>query len=214
MECSIGSGSGPKDRVAERRSGRRTARETAPDGSKGNAASGGDFRTAIGAAGPVGWAVLGLGITAALLMFVTEFSTILSVEVGIGDCGDLAQERRDDCVSTGGEQHSYALVLFGLLALVMAFGAGVGGSRPAAAALIVVGIAVLGIALAVDLPDTNEAGQIGENFTDAKAEPRAGFYIEILAGLLAVAAGALRLTGRYVGPTPGGRRDPGPAGIR
>ncbi len=149
-------------------------------------------------------------------MIATEFSTIFSVEVGIGDCGDLAQERRDDCVKTGGEQHSYALVLLGLLALVMAFGAGAGASRAAAGALIVVGVIVLALALLGDLPDTNEAGQIGENFTDAKAEPRIGFYLEILAGLLAVAAGALRLMGRYSEPGPGGRgrRDPGPAGIR
>ena len=202
--------------MAERRSGQRAARETAPHGSKGNAASGGDFRALIRAAGPLGWAVLALGIGAGALMIATEFSTIYSVEVGIGDCGDLARERRDDCVSTGGEQHSYALLLLAVLALVMAFGAGAGRSRAAAGALIVVGALVLALALLGDLPDTNETGQIGENFTDAKAEPRAGFYIEILAGLLALAAGTLRLMGRYSEPGPGGsgRRDPGPAGIR
>ena len=141
--------------------------------------------------------MLVLGVAAGLLMIVTEFATLFSIEVGSGglraSCEDLARpELRDDCVRTGGEQHSYALLLVALLTLLMAFGAGLGQSRPAAAALLVAGAVALGIALLGDLPDSDRTGQIGEDFTDARAEARSGLYLEMVAGALALAAGALR----------------------
>jgi hypothetical protein len=76
--------------------------------------------------------VLGLGLCAAVLMVATEFSTIQSVRVGDSTCGvfETAQQQ-DDCALTGGEQHSYALVLLGLLTAALAFGAGSPRARPA-----------------------------------------------------------------------------------
>jgi hypothetical protein len=75
----------------------------------------------------------------------------------------------------------------------MAWGAGVGGSRPAAIALAVVGVAVLAWSLLVDLPVTNETGALGRNFEGATAAAEAGLTIEIVAGALALLAGAVRL---------------------
>jgi hypothetical protein len=75
----------------------------------------------------------------------------------------------------------------------MAVGAGLGGSRPAGIALIGAGAVVLAIALIGDLPDTTETGEIGSNFASARAVKGTGFWLELVGGALAVAAGALRL---------------------
>ena len=53
----------------------------------------------------------------------------------------------DDCEQTGFERHSVALLLLGLLTFVMGSGAAFGRSRPAAVALIAIGVVVLGLAL-------------------------------------------------------------------
>jgi hypothetical protein len=156
------------------------------------------------AAAPRDLAVLALAAAAGVLMIVTEFTDVYSVDVLTATCRDLADPNlADKCVATGGEQHAYALLVMGLFVLVMAWGAGVGRSRPAAAALVVAGAAVLLIAIVVDLPDTRETGAVGINFSDAEVKARAGLWLELIAGALAVVAGALSLTGR-----PGARGSP------
>src|SRR3954469_3173749 len=103
---------------------------------------------------PVWTAVLLLGLTAAVLMVVSEFATLRSVKVLTASCSDLADPSlRGSCVTHGGEEHSYALVLMGIVAALMAWGAVLGRSRPAAVALMVIGAAVVVIALVTDVPD-------------------------------------------------------------
>jgi hypothetical protein len=81
----------------------------------------------------------------------------------------------------------------------MAVGAGLGGSRPAAIALVGAGALVLGVALIGDLPDTSSTGQVGQNFDEAEASAGPALWLEIVGGVLAVAAGGLRLwSGRRV----------------
>ena len=157
------------------------------------------FRARFGGAGAVGLLALGLGFAAALLMLLAETATLYSIEVDTATCGDLADpDLADACETTGGEQHSWALVPVALLTALMAVGAGLGGSRPAAVALAAAGLVVLGIALIGDLPDTNETGEIGSSFTSARAVKGAGLWYEIMGGALAVVAGAVRLVpGRY-----------------
>ena len=77
----------------------------------------------------------------------------------------------------------------------MALGAGPGRSRPAAFALIMLGAVVLVWALFFDLPVTDETGVIGRNFEGATASAGPGFTVEVVAGVLAVAAGAGRARG-------------------
>ena len=144
--------------------------------------------------GPV---VLLLGVAVALLLLLTEVSTLYEIEVETATCSDLADpDQADSCETTGGEQHSYALVPLALLTAVMAVGAGLGGSRPAGFALIGIGIVVLAIALFLDLPDTTKTGEIGSNFASAEAIKGSAFWMEIAAGVLALIAGALRLADR------------------
>jgi hypothetical protein len=127
-------------------------------------------------------------------MIATEFTEIFSVEVLTATCEDLADPAlADRCAATGGEQHSYALVLLGLFALAMAWGTSLGRSRPAAMALTAVGVAVLAIAVVGDVPDTTRAGEIGLNFSEAEVNPRIGLWLELVGGGLALLAGTLRL---------------------
>ena len=140
-------------------------------------------------------AVLLLGVAAALLVILSEVTNLVVVDVTGAGCEDAVAdpELADGCEITGGEQHSFALVPLALLIGVMAVGAGLGGSRPAAVALVVVGVLVLGWSLLVDLPVTDETGAIGRNFEGATASAGAGLTLEIVAGVLLVAAGLARL---------------------
>ena len=144
---------------------------------------------------------LALGVTVAgaiagLLMILSEFLTVASVDVANGSCeviNDANPSLADRCSLSGLERHGGALILIGLLALLMAWGAGVGRSRPAGLALLVAGALVLGIALLADLPVTDDTGAIGLNFEGAKAMAGVAFYLELVAGALAVLAGLTRV---------------------
>ena len=141
--------------------------------------------------------ILGLALVAAVAMIATEFSTIASVDVKGGPpCEYVANSQAAaDCVKTGGDQHSYALILLGLGALAMGWGAALGRSRPAAGALVAIGVIVLAIALLGDLPDTRETGLIGQAY-EAEAKAGAGLTYEVVGAALAVIAGVVALTRR------------------
>jgi hypothetical protein len=138
--------------------------------------------------------VLALALVAGLLLIATEFLLVFSVTVGGTSCVATASpDVADFCATTGGERHSYALVLLGLFTVFMAWGAAIGRSRPAGAALVVVGGVVIAIALLGDLPDAYSEGIIGPRYEDASSSPALGLWLELLGGVLAVVAGVLRL---------------------
>jgi hypothetical protein len=83
--------------------------------------------------------------------------------------------------TSGGDHHGYALGLVGLAALPMAVGAVLGGSRPAAVALLVLGTAAAGIVLLADLPWLDDTGLIGRTYDLAEAHPGPGFWVEAAA---------------------------------
>jgi peptidoglycan/LPS O-acetylase OafA/YrhL len=99
----------------------------------------------------------------------------------------------------GHAQHSWALVVLGVGALVLALAAGLGGSRPAMAGLVLVGLVVLAVALLGDLPDFGRTGAVAGTAAEAVAHPGPGFVLEL------VGAGLLVLTG-LSGPAVLGRR--------
>jgi hypothetical protein len=144
-----------------------------------------------------GWrgpAVLALGLAAAVLMVLTELTELFSIQVDTASCSDLASpDLADACRATGGEQHSYALIPVAVLTAAMAAGAGLGGSRPAAFALLAAGALVLGIALLGDLPATTSTGEIGSSFTSAEATKGPALWLELAGGALAALAGLLSL---------------------
>jgi peptidoglycan/LPS O-acetylase OafA/YrhL len=141
--------------------------------------------------------VLALGLLAAALMIATEFSTMQSIRIGDSTCGTLTDpQRRDDCQILGGEQHSYSLLVLGVFTGLLAFGAAVGRSRPAAYAMGGIGLVVLFIALVLDRPTLNDVR--GFDVYDRVDTVTGGAYtLEIIAGVLAlVACGAALLRER------------------
>jgi hypothetical protein len=182
------------------------APDAASDGSRGSSLRLREFRAAIGRTPPPLLAATALGLVAAVLMIATEFSTIASVELPGGSCAtelELADaEQQDRCELSGFERHGGALILLGLICAAMAVGAGIGRSRPAAAALVTIGVVVLAIGFFLDLPESDETGAIGPNFEGASGSAGGGLYLELVAGGLALAAGLLRLMGREPGTSP------------
>jgi hypothetical protein len=140
--------------------------------------------------------IVAASLAAAILLFATEFSTVAAVDVASGSCeviNDTDPALADRCELSGFERNGGSFLLVAALIVAMGVGAGFGGSRPAAWALVAIGAAVLLWTLLVDLPVTNETGALGESFEGASARAGAGLWLELLAGLLAAGAGALRL---------------------
>ena len=79
----------------------------------------------------------------------------------------------------------------GVVAALMAWGAVIGRSRPAAIALVAIGAAVVVIALATDVPDIHKTGVLGERFDSAHAQAGPGLWMEIVGGALVFVAGAM-----------------------
>jgi hypothetical protein len=145
---------------------------------------------------PFGLLLTALGGVGALLLVISEFSTIAAVDVAHGSCkviNDTSPALADRCVLSGFERHGGAFLLLGLVALAMAWGAGVGRSRPAALALLAAAAIVLGIALLSDLPQTHRTGALGRDFAGASASAGTGFFLELAGAVLLAATGALRL---------------------
>jgi hypothetical protein len=132
--------------------------------------------------------LLALPLAGAALLLAAEFTTLYEITVvtAVPEGGSFA----------AGPHHGYALGVIAAGIAVMTLGAVLGGSRPAAVALFVLALAALAIALAVDLPDVDETGLIGRTYDAARAEPRAGLYLEIAGGCAALAGAALILVAR------------------
>jgi hypothetical protein len=141
----------------------------------------------------------GLAVAGAALLVAAEFSAVYEVVVGT-----LQIPRR---TVSGGDNHSYALVLVAAAALGMAFGA-LRGARAAAVALVALGATALVVGLALDLPDARATGQLPESvtFEDAKAKPCAGLFLELAGGGLLVLAGVAALAPAARGIAPGRSR--------
>jgi hypothetical protein len=140
--------------------------------------------------------IVAASLAAAVLLFAAEFSTVASVDVASGSCEvihDTDPALADRCELSGFERNGGSFLLVAVLTVAMGVGAGFGGSRPAAVALVAIGAGVLLWTLLVDLPVTNETGALGESFEGAHARAGTGLWLELLAGLLAAGAGALRL---------------------
>lgn len=157
------------------------------------------FRAAARSASGFARAVTVAGIIAGLLLVASEFSTVAWVDVAGGSCkviNDADPQQAARCDLTGFDRNAGAFLILGALAGAMAWGAGVGGSRPAAMALLAIGAIVVVLSLARDLPETHRTGEIGVTHEDAKGKAGAGLFLELVGGGLAVGAGLLRLTRR------------------
>ncbi|MGH2982881.1 MAG: hypothetical protein ACRDK5_01285 [Solirubrobacterales bacterium] len=111
------------------------------------------------------------------------------------------------------DQHGYATVVLAAFAVILiAVGIATRGqpiSEVAAVAVAVCGVVALLIFLIGDLPDLNSEGTLDderESFIDAKAEPQAGFWFELVGSLVLTVCGAALATTRpdQAGTTPSG----------
>jgi hypothetical protein len=142
---------------------------------------------------PLRLALFALPLAGAGLLVAAEFTTLYEVRV-------VGAVPEGGSFSTG-PHHGYAQAVIAVAIAVMAAGAALGGSRPAAVAVIALGAGSLAITLLVDLPDVHETGLIGRSYEAAVAEPRAGLYLEIAGGCAALLGGALMLVARPARPT-------------
>jgi hypothetical protein len=137
---------------------------------------------------PLRLALFALPLTGAALLVAAELSTLYDVRV-------VTAVPEGGSFSAGGH-HGYAQAVIAVAIVVMTIGAVLGGSRPAAVAVLVLALGSLAIALLVDLPDVHETGLIGRTYDAAVAEPRAGLYLELAGGCAALVGGALILLAR------------------
>ena len=107
------------------------------------------------------------------------------------------------------DQHGYAtlvLAVLSLVLLVVALAADSEGlAQGACFAVAVCGVVALLIFLVIDLPDAGSIGPLDdESFIDAKANPAAGFWFELVGSLVLTGCGAALATMR-----PERMREPG-----
>ncbi|MGZ5348310.1 MAG: hypothetical protein ACXWGV_12075, partial [Solirubrobacterales bacterium] len=84
------------------------------------------------------------------------------------------------------------LAALSLVLLVVAMAArGEGLAQGACFAVAICGVVALLIFLVIDLPDAGAIGQLdGDSFVDAKANPVAGFWFELVGSLMLTGCGA------------------------
>jgi hypothetical protein len=152
-----------------------TARKPAADDSRGGAAS----RAVSDVSPALRGVVLAAGLTGAILLIVADLSTLIEVKAVTAVIDRIP----------GHQQHSYAMLILGLFALVVTALILRGGGRPAMLALTLIGLIAGGVAVIGDLPDVHETGLIGREFESASASPKAGFYLETLGAALLIFGG-------------------------
>lgn len=116
------------------------------------------------------------------------------------------------------DQHGYAILVLAVSALFLLL-VGIAARNETLAQIAAFGVAACGVVallifLVGDLPDANKIGTLDDpqqSFIDAKAEPAAGFWFELIGSLvLAISGGALATLGPQPsrpGPLAGRRSD-------
>jgi hypothetical protein len=127
-------------------------------------------------------AVAGIGLIVSELLTYREIVAVTVVPEG--------------GITKGGPHHGYAIGLIGLVSLPMSYGAVIGESRPASAALVVLGALALLIAAIFDVPSLDDTGLIGRTYDLAEAGPGAGFWLEIACAVVLLGGGLLHLRSR------------------
>jgi hypothetical protein len=125
---------------------------------------------------------------AAVILAASQFMTIFEFTPPGGEA--LADQ-------SAFEQHSVAVLIIALFALVALGFAVAIPSKPLAAGVAFLGLAALLFFLLGDLPDANKVGTLDdarESFIDAKAEPQLGFWLELVGALLLTLCGAALAT--------------------
>src|SRR5690349_19325313 len=120
------------------------------------------------------------GLAGAALLIAADLSTLIQIKVLT-----VVEQRL-----SGHGQHDWAVAFLGVAAIPLAIGAAWRRARPALFGLVLIGAAVVGIALAKDLGDTRSTGVYGQRYDQAEAAAGPGFYMETLGAVLLIVTGA------------------------
>jgi hypothetical protein len=123
--------------------------------------------------------VTALALLGGGLLIVADFLDLLRIEAG-----RLPVEQQ-----SGGDQHSYAMLVIGIALIGATLLARSTGQWPPAGGAVVLAVIALAIALAGDLPEATRSDLVrGARLADA--DPAIGFWAELLGALLSLAGGA------------------------
>jgi hypothetical protein len=122
-------------------------------------------------------------IIAGVLLVAAEFLDLFHVSAAGHSASGTSR--------TGGDNHGYALLVVGLMAIVAALGARASEEWYAGAALAALGVLALAVVLIGDLPDATSAG-VTIRLQAGQASPAIGFWVELVGAVaLAGSGGAL-----------------------
>ena len=157
-------------------------------------------------------AVAAVAVVAAVVLAASQWVDYHSVTVGVdayaGDVGAVAPAPEVESEAAG-DAHAWVMVplaIAALVVIVLAFT----GRRRLAALLMPIGLAVIAIAVIVDVPKGLDEGTAAVAYEGADANLLEGFWLQLAAaaaliacGLLLPATGARRLRGRRRPGSPG-----------
>lgn len=98
---------------------------------------------------------------------------------------------------TAAERHNYAMLVLAVFAIMALVAALWTGSQIASFAVAVSGVIALLIFLIGDVPDAGKIGTLddaNESFVDARADPQAGFWLELIGSLVLAVSGVALAT--------------------
>jgi hypothetical protein len=106
------------------------------------------------------------------------------------------------CTQQAADRHHFALGVLAIFAVAAVIVAVLGASKPAAIAVAVCGVAALLLFVVLDLPKVDNLGTVGDScgsiasqtFSEAKAVPQAGFWLEMVGALALALSGAALAT--------------------
>jgi hypothetical protein len=131
-------------------------------------------------------------IAGAAALFASEFMTTFQLT-------STSSAGPEFCNVDAAGRHHFALGILAIFAVLAVIVAVTSGSKPAAIGVAIAGVAALILFLTIDLPHANNTGTLGpcnattaEGFFDAKADPRPGFWLELV-GALALALSGVAL---------------------
>jgi hypothetical protein len=145
-------------------------------------------------------AVAAVAIAACAALAASQWLDYRSVTVGVdayaGEVGAVAPAPEVES-EVAGDAHAWVMVPLAVAALV-ATGLALTGRRRVAALLIPLGVAVIAIALIVDVPSGLDEGTAAVAYEDVSASLLEGFWIQLAAAAVLIACGLL--LPRYLRP--------------
>jgi len=130
----------------------------------------------------LGLALAAAAFIGALLLVVSDFTTLFKVHTDAGVTVPNGAVK-------GHDNHSFSMLVIGVASLPLAYAATRYGSRPAMAGLAGLGLLAVIIAVGFDLSDATGTNTLARTFENATGSPAVGFYLETLGAALLIVSG-------------------------